>query len=53
MSIKNKLEDTMNLDYPKQKLEIIVASDNSTDRTNEIIRDYSQFTSGMRKPVPD
>jgi len=41
MSIRNKLEDTMHLDYPREKLEIIVASDNSTDRTNEIVRNYN------------
>lgn len=41
MSIRNKIEDTINLDYPREKLEIIVASDNSTDRTNEIVNNYS------------
>lgn len=36
-SIKDKIENTISLDYPKEKLEIIVASDSSTDRTNEIV----------------
>jgi glycosyltransferase involved in cell wall biosynthesis len=39
--IRQKLENTLQLDYPKDKLQIIVASDGSTDTTNEIVRDYS------------
>lgn len=38
--IKDKLENTFGLDYPVAKLQIIVASDGSNDRTNEIVRDY-------------
>lgn len=30
----------MSLDYEKDKLEIIIASDNSTDETNEIVKRY-------------
>ena len=41
MSIRNKIEDTINLNYPKDKFEIIVASDNSTDGTNEIVNNYN------------
>jgi cellulose synthase/poly-beta-1,6-N-acetylglucosamine synthase-like glycosyltransferase len=36
-----KLENTLALDYPKEKLEIIVASDCSTDRTDEIARSFA------------
>ncbi|MCI0564655.1 MAG: glycosyltransferase family 2 protein [Nitrososphaera sp.] len=39
--IKDKLENTLSLDYPKVQLQILVASDGSTDRTIEIARDYS------------
>ncbi len=35
-----KLENTLALDYPKEKLEIIVASDCSSDRTDEIARSF-------------
>jgi len=35
-----KLQNTLDLDYPKDKLQIIVASDGSTDRTNQIVRNY-------------
>jgi cellulose synthase/poly-beta-1,6-N-acetylglucosamine synthase-like glycosyltransferase len=38
--IKDKLENTFGLDYPSEKLQILVASDSSSDRTNEIVRDY-------------
>ena len=39
--IAAKIENTLALDYPTEKLEIIVASDCSTDRTDEIVRAYS------------
>ena len=36
-----KLENTLALDYPSDKLEIIVASDCSSDRTDEIARSFA------------
>jgi cellulose synthase/poly-beta-1,6-N-acetylglucosamine synthase-like glycosyltransferase len=36
-----KLENTLALDYPKSHLEIIVTSDCSTDRTDEIAKSFS------------
>jgi cellulose synthase/poly-beta-1,6-N-acetylglucosamine synthase-like glycosyltransferase len=36
-----KLENTLALDYPPELLEIIVASDCSTDRTDAITRDFA------------
>src|SRR5829696_1928298 len=36
-----KLENTLALDYPKSKLEIVVTSDCSTDRTDEIVRSFA------------
>ena len=38
--IEKKLENLLSLDYPKEKIKIIVASDFSTDGTNEIVRDF-------------
>jgi cellulose synthase/poly-beta-1,6-N-acetylglucosamine synthase-like glycosyltransferase len=35
-----KLENTLALDYPRELLEIIVASDYSSDRTDEIVREF-------------
>ena len=38
--IKAKLKNTLALDYPRDRMEIIVASDCSTDRTDEIVRSF-------------
>jgi len=35
-----KIENCLSLDYPADKLEIIVVSDGSTDRTTEIVKEY-------------
>jgi len=40
--IRLKLENTLQLDYPKEKMEIIVASDGSTDSTDNIVREFSE-----------
>jgi len=40
-NIAQKLENTLSLDYPKSKLEILVASDGSTDRTEEIVKGFA------------
>lgn len=39
--LAKKIENTLALDYPREKLEVIVASDCSTDRTDEIVRGYT------------
>ena len=41
-SIRNKIENTLEIEYPRGKLQIIIASDGSTDRTNEIVADYRE-----------
>jgi cellulose synthase/poly-beta-1,6-N-acetylglucosamine synthase-like glycosyltransferase len=41
-----KLEDTLALDYPHESLEVIVTSDCSSDRTDEIAREFG--TRGVR-----
>ena len=38
--IHQKLENLIGLNYPKELLEIIISSDNSTDRTNEIVEEF-------------
>ncbi|MGR5981031.1 glycosyltransferase [Bacillus cereus] len=38
--ILDKLNNILELDYPKDKIEFLIASDNSTDKTNEIVREF-------------
>jgi len=39
--IKQKIENCLSLDYPRHLLRIMVCSDCSTDRTAEIVREYT------------
>ncbi|CAN5380488.1 glycosyltransferase family 2 protein [soil metagenome] len=39
--IRAKLENTLQIDYPKDKLEILVASDCSNDKTDEIVKEFA------------
>lgn len=41
-SIREKLENTLKLDYPKEQLEIIVVSDGSTDNTDTVVRSFEK-----------
>lgn len=38
--IEEKIKNSLMLNYPKNKLEIMVVSDHSTDKTDDIIRSY-------------
>jgi cellulose synthase/poly-beta-1,6-N-acetylglucosamine synthase-like glycosyltransferase len=38
--IERKINNTLVLDYPKEKMEILVGSDGSTDKTAEIVRKF-------------
>ena len=38
--IRDKLENSMALDYPRERLELIVASDCSTDETDTIVQSF-------------
>lgn len=42
--ITRRLENLLALDYPAAKLEIVVASDGSTDRTDELVRSVAAGT---------
>ena len=42
-NIASKLEQVLTLDYPRDKLEIMVASDGSTDRTDEIVKGFTDL----------
>ena len=39
-AIREKLESTLRIDYPAEKLEILVASDGSTDGTDAIVKEF-------------
>ncbi|MCA9963679.1 MAG: glycosyltransferase family 2 protein [Anaerolineales bacterium] len=41
-SIGAKLDNVLALDYPREQLEVLVASDGSNDGTNEIVARYAQ-----------
>jgi cellulose synthase/poly-beta-1,6-N-acetylglucosamine synthase-like glycosyltransferase len=40
-AIRQKLENTLAVDYPKDKFEILIASDGSTDKTDEIVKEFA------------
>jgi len=48
--IATKISNALALDYPAEKLEIIVASDCSTDRTDEIARQFRDRLTLFRMP---
>ena len=39
-AIRHKIENTLAINYPKEKLEILIASDGSTDQTDDIVRQF-------------
>ena len=39
--IEERIKNCLSLDYPREKVEIIVASDGSTDQTNGIVEEYA------------
>jgi cellulose synthase/poly-beta-1,6-N-acetylglucosamine synthase-like glycosyltransferase len=42
--IEQKIQNTLDLDYPKDKLKYIWVTDGSTDKTKELLSNYSEFT---------
>ncbi len=42
-NIREKIENSLNIDYPKDKLEVIVASDCSIDDTDKIVKEYDSM----------
>jgi cellulose synthase/poly-beta-1,6-N-acetylglucosamine synthase-like glycosyltransferase len=51
-SIAKTIENKLTLNYPKDRLEIIVISDDSTDRTDEIVRRYSARSVRLLRQEP-
>lgn len=50
--IQKKIENSLELDYPREKLEFIFASDGSYDNTNDIISQYSNHGIKLIKIFP-
>jgi cellulose synthase/poly-beta-1,6-N-acetylglucosamine synthase-like glycosyltransferase len=46
--IGTKLQDCLDLDYTRERLEILVVSDGSTDRTEEIVREFATRDARIR-----
>ncbi|MBD3180893.1 glycosyltransferase [Candidatus Poribacteria bacterium] len=42
-NIRNKLENALSMNYPKDKFEIVVVSDHSSDKTDEIVKNFNPF----------
>jgi cellulose synthase/poly-beta-1,6-N-acetylglucosamine synthase-like glycosyltransferase len=40
--IEEKIRNSLALEYPKDRLEVVILSDGSTDRTHEIVRRYAK-----------
>jgi cellulose synthase/poly-beta-1,6-N-acetylglucosamine synthase-like glycosyltransferase len=51
-SIEATLKNKLSLDYPREKLEIIVVSDNSIDQTDEIVKKYEHKNVKLLKQTP-
>ncbi len=41
-AIREKIENTLRIEYPRDKIEILVASDGSTDGTDEIVQEFAE-----------
>lgn len=51
-SIAKTIENKLALNYPKDKMEIIVISDGSTDKTDEIVQQYSARNMRLLRQEP-
>ena len=45
--VEGKIRNSLTLDYPREQLEIVVASDGSTDRTNAIVQAHASQGIGL------
>ncbi len=40
--IREKIENSLQINYPKEKLEIVIVSDGCNDKTDEIVKEYKE-----------
>jgi Glycosyl transferase family 2 len=50
-TIRRKLEEVLGFDYPADRLQVIVASDGSTDGTDDIVREFAPRVELLQLPV--
>lgn len=50
--IREKIENSLSLTYPRESLEIMIISDDSDDGTDEIVREYSDRGVVLYRQVP-
>ena len=50
--LRDKIENSLALDYPKDQLEIVIASDGSTDATNTIAESYAHKGIILHRVIP-
>lgn len=48
-NIETKIQSLIHLDYPGERFEILIGSDGSTDRTNEILKAYQPMSPSVHK----
>lgn len=46
--IQTTLDSVLSLDYPKEKLEIIIVDNNSQDKSREILKEYERIHSNLK-----
>ena len=50
--LEDKLRNLLSLDYPAERCQIVVVSDGSTDRTEEILREHAGQSAGSSGHEP-
>lgn len=46
--IKEKIDSIYNTSYPREKIEVLIGSDHSTDNTNDICKSFAEEINGFR-----